>query len=322
MRRLIIGVAVVVLGAILVLGLLTVTGYVTYTRGNAQAGGEDHESLPSVALDLVVSEARVVPIRHADLAFTTSGVVAEVLVDEGSEVEAGDVLVRLDPGRLSAAVSQAEADLRRSQARLAELQAGSLPEEIEIMQAAFDAAQAGFSKVKHRLTQEDLVIAEAEVRQAAAELSRVKAGPRTETIAMAEAEVTAARAALDQAMVALKEAEIRAPFSGVVATLAVTVGEYVAPGVTVARLADFSSWRIETVDLTELGIVKVTEGSPVRVTFDAMPDLEIPGTVTRIAPHGENRHGDITYTVTVTPDRQDPRLRWNMTACVSIEGKK
>jgi HlyD family secretion protein len=36
---------------------------------------------------------------------------------------------------------------------------------------------------------------------------------------------------------------------------------------------------------------------------------------------GENKQGDITYVATIPPDRQDERLRWNMTAAVSIAAK-
>jgi HlyD family secretion protein len=43
--------------------------------------------------------------------------------------------------------------------------------------------------------------------------------------------------------------------------------------------------------------------------------------VTRIKGFGENKQGDITYTVVVKPKVQDARLRWNMTAAVSIDGR-
>jgi HlyD family secretion protein len=54
------------------------------------------------------------------------------------------------------------------------------------------------------------------------------------------------------------------------------------------------------------------------MTFDAIPGLKLPGTVSRIRALGENRQGDITYIVTVKPARHDDRLRWNMTASVTI----
>jgi HlyD family secretion protein len=37
-----------------------------------------------------------------------------------------------------------------------------------------------------------------------------------------------------------------------------------------------------------------------------------------IRPFGEKKRGDITYTVTIAPDRWDDRLRWNMTAQIAI----
>jgi HlyD family secretion protein len=83
-------------------------------------------------------------------------------------------------------------------------------------------------------------------------------------------------------------------------------------------MADLATWQIETTDLTELDIARVRAGSTVTMTFDAVPGLELSGKVSRIRPIGENKQGDITYVVTITPDRQDERLRWNMTAAVSI----
>jgi len=86
-------------------------------------------------------------------------------------------------------------------------------------------------------------------------------------------------------------------------------------------VADLAAWQIETTDLTELNVVRVGAGSPVTMTFDALPGLELSGTVSRIRALGENKQGDITYVVTITPDQQDERLRWNMTAAVSILAK-
>ena len=88
------------------------------------------------------------------------------------------------------------------------------------------------------------------------------------------------------------------------------------------RLADTATWQIETTDLTELNIVNVSEGTPVTMTFDAIPGLELPGKVSKIRSFGESKQGDIVYTVIVTPTQPDPRLRWNMTAKVTMEGNR
>ncbi len=67
-------------------------------------------------------------------------------------------------------------------------------------------------------------------------------------------------------------------------------------------------------------MVKINVGDPAVLRFDALPGLELPGSVKSIKALGENKQGDITYTVLVVPARADPRLRWNMTASVEMEG--
>ena len=85
------------------------------------------------------------------------------------------------------------------------------------------------------------------------------------------------------------------------------------------RNAKVKTAEIHTEDLTELSVVNVTVGQAVSVTFDALPDLTLPGIVARIKPLGENKQGDITYTVIIEPQASDPRLRWNMTAVATLE---
>ncbi len=46
--------------------------------------------------------------------------------------------------------------------------------------------------------------------------------------------------------------------------------------------------------------------------------LELTGRIASIEPYGESKQGDIVYTATIQLDKQDPRLRWNMTAKVTI----
>ena len=57
----------------------------------------------------ILADAVMVPVRDAQLSLPTGGIVAEVLVAEGDQVEAGQVLVRLDSTRQEAAVAQTEA---------------------------------------------------------------------------------------------------------------------------------------------------------------------------------------------------------------------
>ncbi|MEJ5199873.1 MAG: HlyD family secretion protein, partial [Anaerolineae bacterium] len=96
-------------------------------------------------------------------------------------------------------------------------------------------------------------------------------------------------------------------------------GEPATPGAPLISLADLAEWQIETSDLTETYVARVAEGAAVSISLDALPDLQMTGKVVRIRPLGENRQGDIVYTVVIRPDQSDSRLRWNMTASVIIE---
>ena len=383
----------------------------------------------------VVAEAVVVPARYATLSMSASGTAAEIAVQEGDTVAAGQVLVRLHDTHQRAAVAEAEAALASAQAHLLALEAGPRSQEIASAEAALEAAQArlarllegareaeiaaaraslnasqetlkrlyagpdeqtriaaeanlanaeaalrqaqaAYDQVKGEpnvamlpqslqleqasnayqaakarydalfdppdedlvaqaeaqvkaaranldrllepVTESEIAEAKAMVRQAQARLDLVRAGAREEEIAAAQAAVAQAQAALQQAQASLADTELRAPFAGTVARLDVKAGEQVVAGQPVVELADLSRWQIETDDLTELDIVRVQPGDRVRLTFDAIEGLELPGTIVRIKSIGEEKRGDVTYTVIVEPDEQDPRLRWNMTALVTI----
>jgi HlyD family secretion protein len=220
--------------------------------------------------------------------------------------------------------------------------AGARPESLQLQQATnnFDAADAAYQDAQGHPTDAELAAASAQVQAAQAALDRLtpdaaevqaklatlenakaalaKLQPRSGDRAVLDAGVKAAQAARDLAAEQISVARLVAPFAGTVVSLDIAAGEYATPGTPILRLADTSAWRIETKDLTELNIAQIQEGMPATVTFDAIPGLELSGQVSQIKPYGDNRQGDIVYTVTITPDQQDERLRWNMTAKVSI----
>ncbi len=179
-------------------------------------------------------------------------------------------------------------------------------------------AQAQLDRLMDPATAAELSEAEAAVRQAQAQLDLVKAGARKQEIDAAQAAVTQAEAGLRQAQSALSDTELSAPFDGTLAVLNVRQGEQVTPAAPVAEIGDLSGWQVETDDLSELDVVRVQPGQNVRVTFDAVPGLELQGTVERIQAKGEKKLGDMTYTAIVKLQNADPRLLWNMTAVVNV----
>jgi multidrug resistance efflux pump len=273
--------------------------------------------------DQITVDGRVVPVRSADLIFAATGMVSDVLVAEEDAVESGALLARLDDTQQQAAVAQAEANVARAEAVLNQLEARPYPEEIAAAEAARAEAISNRTRAENNDgTDEELDAANAAVTQAQTQLNALRDAPRAEDVAAAQAEIDAAHAALNQAQAALKTTELRAPFAGTVASLNIAPGEVFAPSAPnepAVRLADWSRWLIETEDLTELSVVNIRQGDAATVRVDAVLDLELRGSVERIASYGENQQGDIVYQVVIALDQTDERLRWNMTAAVTID---
>jgi multidrug efflux pump subunit AcrA (membrane-fusion protein) len=135
----------------------------------------------------------------------------------------------------------------------------------------------------------------------------------TDQKALLEGQFSAAEAGLAAAEKALEGYTLTAPFAGTITDLYLEVGQLIGPEVPAAQLADLSTFEIKTRDLTELEVVKITEGQAVEIAPDALPDLVLMGTVERIGESFTTQTGDILYTVTISLDETDPDLRWGMT---------
>jgi HlyD family secretion protein len=117
---------------------------------------------------------------------------------------------------------------------------------------------------------------------------------------------------------ALANAEVRAPFPGVITDLNLKVGEFAASGQPVITIADHSQWLVKTTDLTEIDVVNVKEGQPVIVTLDALPEVELKGNVFSVSQNFSENQGDVVYEVTILLTDTDPAMRWGMTAVVNF----
>jgi multidrug resistance efflux pump len=368
--------------------------------GPSSADQAEPTDIPVVIADTeVVAEGRLVPHQFVSLAFKAGGQVAEVLVNEGESIAAGEVIARLtNQEQLEAAVAGAEMELLNAQqardalmenagvdAALAlqaiadakdaireaeryytNLQVGSRVTDIDqaradvvILKDSLDQAQKKFksyeNKPEDNLTRAmllsklaqaqqsydnavrllnnlqgsanelDVAIAEADLAVAQAQLALAEQsyadlgdGPDPDDLAASEARINAAETNLQAARVALENIELLAPFAGTVVDLGVKAGELVNPGQAVVVLADFSQWVVETDDLTEIEVPDISVGQAVTITPDALPDLELSGTVDSIGDLFEEKRGDVTYTAKIRLDEGDPRLRWGMTVVVTF----
>jgi HlyD family secretion protein len=136
---------------------------------------------------------------------------------------------------------------------------------------------------------------------------------------VAQAGISQAQVALDAALLALERAEVKAPFAGTVGMVDTRVGELIVAGQPLITLGDLDTLRVETTDLDEIDVVKVTIGQQVDISFDALPEQVFAGEITRISPMAEPGSGGVNYTVVIALDEVDPAVKWGMTAFVDIE---
>jgi len=182
-----------------------------------------------------------------------------------------------------------------------------------------DEAQADYNVAVKRLEYEyELRVAKAKLDEARNDYDILKQGPRPEDLAVAQARLENAKAALTAAEAALGDLELSATFNGTISELNVRVGEWVTPGQPILVLANLLDLRIETTDLNEIDAARVHAGDAVIVTFDALPDAQVNGTVESIAPKASPGTG-VNYTAVVIMDEWPESLRWGMTAFVDIE---
>lgn len=302
--------------------LLCVVGIgtgIVWQRNHKRAKKVTMDLPPVIASVAILADGRVTPERSLNISAAVSGVVEKVFVRDGDSVQAGQLLLRINQTRYLLAVAQAEAQYTKAQAHLDELKRGPLPHEKKAAEIALQTAEMRLARLEEQGPTMEIEVAQAEVEKAQSQLQEMLSGDRSAVLAAATADAQAASVALQQARLNLADTEIRAEFAGTVGNLKVQEGDSVSVGTLFLRLVDTSTWQVETSDLTELSIVKVKVGDRASVTCDAIPELDIPARVVAISPIGESRAGDIVYTVRLKLERQDPRLRWNMTATVKID---
>lgn len=246
-----------------------------------------------------------IEISDVAASFKVPGRVRARAVSEGEQVEAGQVLARLDDAELVREVEIRRAELGATRAALAELEAGSRREEINQARASVERARADAARAaSERARQESLFASEvistreleaslaadrialAQVDGAENQLALLERGPRPEQIDQARERVQQASEILALAETRLSYATLASPLDGLVLAEHVESGEQVAAGTPVVTIGDLSSvWLRGYVDETDLGRVEV--GQAVRVTTDTAPDRIYPGTVSFIASEAE-----------------------------------
>lgn len=224
-------------------------------------------------VDQILATGELLAVEEAGIAAEVNGRVTELLVREGAAVDEGSVLLEIDPERR-------QLGLDSERAMVAEAEEG------------IENARRELGRIRslHR-------------KQAA---SQAQLDDAETAVARAESRLAGARAQLGLAERALRDASVRAPFSGLIAERHVSVGDYVAVGQRLFDLVALDPVEVEFT-LTERDSGRVALGDLVEVRVAPHPDEVFRATVNVVSPRIDPRTR--TLRVKALIENADGRLR-------------
>ncbi|NNM32928.1 MAG: efflux RND transporter periplasmic adaptor subunit [Gemmatimonadetes bacterium] len=267
--------------------VLVTWGLVTHSEGTATSyrfvtvSRGDVESVVTATGSLEATET-------VEVGTQVSGQIAELLVDFNDQVEAGQLLARIDPTILQQEVRSAEANLARNRA--------------EMQQAERELKRSEELYAKQ-------VVTDAEHDQA------------TYSYEVATAAYASAEIGLERARRNLQYTEVRAPNDGVVVARNVDVGQTVAASLSAPTLfiiaQDLSEMEIlASVDESDIG--QIEDGQQARFTVRAYPDRQFTGNVRQVRLQSTTQENVVNYSVVIGVENEEGLLLPGMTATVEF----
>lgn len=280
--------------------------------GNVQAANEVSEA------DILAAEANLAAVlEQQEAAHNDWVLVADCEIDENGV----HTCVPSDNPRMDAAnqqVQTATAQVAIAEARLAELrnpnassvassQAGYFSSS-----AQYDAAVARHESLLLGASDADIAAAEADLAGAQASLASLLSGPSQSTITIYETRLAQAKTSLQEALIALADATLIAPFAGTVTEVHVSEGELASGLVT--TIVDTGSLEA-VLNVDEIDVGRLSVGQPAVVVMETWPGVEIESSVTSIAPVASSSgNGIISYDVNLSLQETDLPILVGMTA--------
>ncbi|HEY3358955.1 MAG TPA: efflux RND transporter periplasmic adaptor subunit [Polyangia bacterium] len=302
------------------------------TRPPSVAVAQVREARPGEEATALTASGYVASRRRSVVAPRIAGRLRQLLVQEGQEVQAGEVVARLDDDDARVAVSQAEARARAAAAQLADAEAQSAKARRDLADSRVLAARgvASRQELKNALTTEEAVAAR-----------RGAAG----------AELAAARQAAAATRLTLEHTVIRAPFTGTVVRKLADEGAVLAPAALdqpntggIIELVDLGQLEVEA-EVSEDQLARVRHAEPALIFLDAYPRRTFRGQAATVRPAIDRAKGTAVVKVDFRPQprgvfpgmaarvsflerpvdeqglRTEPRLRVPAAAVVERDGR-
>ncbi len=234
-----------------------------------------------------------------------SGRLLHVYVSDNVPVQAGELLVEIDPADARARYDQAQAQAQQVEAQLAQARTQVQVSEVALQRARADrtgaAAQAGNAAAQLRryrglqqaypaaVSRQQLDQAEATAINLAAQQqssaaqvnsAREQVDTARAQVATVQAQLATAQAQLEQARLNLGYTQLRAPVSGTVADDSIALGDYVQPGQQLLDVVPRNVWVTANFKETQLTLMRAGQKADLKI--DAYPNVRFSGHVDSI----------------------------------------
>lgn len=300
------------------------------------------ESLPvTIQVNGVVQ-----PERTINLSPKTAGIVRELRVKEGDQVQPGQILATMDDANLRGQLTQAQGQVVSAQANLARLQAGNRTQEVAQVQAQMQEVQAALNQADLNLKRNQTLLAQGAISQQDFELSLTerdqalarlqqakqaldlqKIGSRPEDIAQARGQLQQAQGTLQVIESQINDTILRAPFAGVITRIYAEPGAFVTPTTSGSTVSSATSSSVLALAAANQVVAKVPEnslpqltlGQPAKIIADAYPEQPFTGRIRQIAVQSVVEQNVNSFEVRLTVADPERRLRAGMNTAVTFQ---
>jgi RND family efflux transporter MFP subunit len=281
-------------------------------RGQAIATQATQVQRMSVQREVDLSGTLLSP-DQAKISSEVAGIIREVRMQLGTEVKAGDVLVRLEPSELQFALDRAESALRQVEAQLGidrrQDKAPPADEQIaSVRQAAAnrDDARNAFDRAqmlnsRGLLTQADRDTAETRLKVAEANYQAT-----LDTVHSLKASLQDRRASYELAQKKLADAVIKTPVAGSIAERLVQPGEYIRENTQVATIVQMNPLKLKTA-IQEKNASVIKPGQTVEFDVEAFTNRKFQGKIAYVSPAVDQ--ATRTFGVEALVDNADRQLK-------------
>lgn len=221
-------------------------------------------------IETVTASGNIRAGRIVDISSDVSARVTELLVEEGDDVQAGQLMLRLDPTQFTAAVNRTKASLNQARSQAAQ------------QEASLEQARRDRDRLEQLFARDSLLVARQQLEDARTDFERAIL-----QLEIAEFGVDQAEASVDEAQERLAKTIFRAPIAGKVTRLNIELGETVIvgtmnnPGSLVLTISELS--RVEAVvQVDETDVPYISVGDEAILELDAFPGQRLQGVVTEI----------------------------------------